>query len=406
MTDTQNKEAPNQPYLGNVKIARVSTVAFFIDTQLHSQISMTIQSGAKVSIIASDPALNRPIEGSDYFSIDIRREISPFADLLALIKLWKLFREQKFDIVHSTTPKAGLLSVLAGKFAGVPIRIHSYTGQPWVTLNGIKRTLAKLGDRVIGFLTTACYADSESQKAFLVSEKLVSADKLSVIGKGSLAGVDIKRFNQGRFSKSERDSIKESFGISQDSTVLLFVGRIVKDKGVLELIEAFKNLIARSSNTNLYLLMVGPKELLNDELGIEENSDISQKIIFTGYTDFPEQYMAVSDVLCIPSYREGFGTVVIEAAAMGITTIGSNIYGLSDAIVDGETGVLVKPKNVQDLTQAIDKIVRETDLRKQLGNNAQARVLNNFSNEVINRLVIEEYSVLLSRLEKVNDYGG
>ncbi|MBE0471432.1 MAG: glycosyltransferase, partial [Methyloprofundus sp.] len=193
MTDSPNKVVVNLPDLSNIKIARVSTVAFFIDTQLHSQISMTVQSGAEVSVIASEPSLNRPIDGAEYFSIDIPREINPLKDLLALVKLWWLFRKQKFDIVHSTTPKAGLLCALAGKFAGVPIRIHSYTGQPWVTLSGLKRKVAKLGDWVIGCLTTACYADSDSQKAFLVSEKLVSVDKLSVIGKGSLAGVDVKR---------------------------------------------------------------------------------------------------------------------------------------------------------------------------------------------------------------------
>ena len=400
MTGSRKKVVANLPDLSNVKIARISTVAFFIDTQLHSQISMMVESGAKVSIVASEPALNRPIDGAEYFSIDIPREINPIKDFLALIKLWKLFRKQKFDIVHSTTPKAGLLCVLAGKFAGVPIRIHSYTGQPWVTLTGFKRKVAKLGDRVIGRLTTACYADSGSQKAFLVSEKLVSTDKLSVIGKGSLAGVDVERFNIVRFSEAERYSIKESLGILQGSTVLLFVGRIVKDKGVVELVEAFKNLITGSSHTNIYLLMVGPKELSNDELGIEEDSGISQKIIFTGYTDLPEQYIAISDVLCIPSYREGFGTVVIEAAAMGIPTIGSNIYGLSDAIVDGETGVLVEPRNVPDLKRAIEKIVNEADVRKQLGNNAQTRALHDFSNEVVNRLVIEEYIALLSWLKK------
>ena len=400
MNDGQKKLVTNLPDLSGVKIARVSTVAFFIDTQLHSQISMTVQAGAKVSIIASEQTLNRPIEGSEYFSIHIPREINLFKDLLALIKLCKLFREQKFDIVHSTTPKAGLLCVLAGKFAGVSIRIHSYTGQPWVTLTGLKRKVAKLGDWVIGWLTSACYADSISQKAFLVSEKLVSADKLSVIGKGSLAGVDVKRFNQGRFSLSERHSIKKSLGIFQDSSVLLFVGRIVKDKGVLELVEAFKNLVTGNSHNNIYLLMVGPKELSNNELGIEENSDISQKIIFTGYTDFPEEYMAISDVLCVPSYREGFSTVVIEAAAMGVPTIGSNIYGLSDAVVDGETGVLVEPKNVPDLKWAIEKIVNEVDVRKQLGNNAQIRALHDFSNEAVNRLVIEEYVALLNTLKK------
>jgi glycosyltransferase involved in cell wall biosynthesis len=400
MTDSQKKIVVNLADLSNVKIARISTVAFFIDTQLHSQISMTVKSGAEVSVIASESSLNRPIDCVEYFSIDIPREINPLKDLLALVRLWRLFRKQKFDIVHSTTPKAGLLCALAGKFAGVQIRIHSYTGQPWVTLTGIKRQVARWGDWIIGSLNTTCYTDSDSQKAFLVSEKLVSSNKLSVIGKGSLAGVDVKRFNLERFSGAERYAIKESLGISQDAIVLLFVGRIVKDKGVVELVEAFKKVIAEHKSSNLYLLMVGPQELSTDELDIVPNSAVNQKIIFTGYTDVPEQFMAVSDVLCIPSYREGFGTVVIEAAAMGLPTIGTNIYGLSDAIIDGETGLLVEPKNVSELMQSLDNIIHDDALRNTLGKNAQTRALRDFSNEVVNRLVIEEYVALLKRFKE------
>jgi len=381
--------------MNGVKIARVSTVAFFIDTQLNAQIKAILSSGADVSVLASEPALNRPIEGCHYFSVDIPRKISLFKDLIALLKLWRLFTKQKFDIVHSTTPKAGLLCAVAGKLAGVPIRIHSYTGQPWVTLTGIKRQVTKLADWLIGCLTTACYADSESQKAFLVSEKIVSADKLSVIGKGSLAGVDVKRFNPERFGEAEHNSIRQALEIPKDAVVLLFVGRIVKDKGVIELVEAFKY-----KASNVYLLMVGPQELSHKELGIELDSDLNQKIIFTGYTDVPEQYMAISNVLCIPSYREGFGTVVIEAAAMGIPTIGTNIYGLSDAIVDGETGILVEPKNVTELAQAIDKVSNDGKLRSTLGVNAKCRVLQYFSSDVVNRLLIDEYVTLLNCLRK------
>jgi glycosyltransferase involved in cell wall biosynthesis len=398
MTDSQ--EILNLSDLDDVKIARVSTVVFFIDTQLHSQIAMTVQSGAKVSIIASEPALNRPINGAKYFSIDIPRAISPIKDFVALIKLWQLFRRERFDIVHSTTPKAGLLCAIAGKLAGVPIRIHSYTGQPWVTLAGSKRQVAKWSDWVIGRLTTASYADSQSQKKFLVSEQLVSPKKLNVIGKGSLAGVDVKRFNPDRYEEFERSVIKEGLGIPKDALVLLFVGRIVKDKGVVELVEAFRNVIVGQSDLNVFLLMVGPQELSNDELGIETGSDVGQKIIFTGYTDVPEQFMAVSDVLCIPSYREGFGTVVIEAAAMGLPAIGTNIYGLSDAIVDGETGILVQTKNVPELTQALDRMIFDSQLRKSLGRNAQLRAERDFSSEVVNRLVIKEYVTLLERSRK------
>jgi len=375
--------------LKGVKLARVSTVAFFIDTQLHAQIKETIASGAEVSVIASEPALNRPIDGCTYFSIDIPRQISLLKDFAALFKLLRLFRKQQFDIVHSTTPKAGLICAVASKLAGVPIRIHTFTGQPWVTLRGTKRVIARLADKIIGTLNTACYTDSSSQKEFLVSEKIVSSLKLSVIGQGSLAGVDMQRFNPDLFSTIDRSLVKQALGIPQDAFVLLFVGRIVRDKGVVELVRAFENVI--SHPLNAYLLFVGPQDLSLAELGIEEASQIKKRVKFTGYTDTPEKYMAASDLLCIPSYREGFGTVVIEAAAMGLPAIGTNIYGLSDAIVDGQTGLLIEPRNLEDLSEALIRLIQNNHERQILGSNAQERAIKDFSHIVINNLIINEY---------------
>lgn len=379
--------------LKGVKLARVSTVAFFIDTQLHAQIKETIASSAEVSVIASEPCLNRPIEGCTYFSINIPRQISLVKDFVALLQLWKLFRGQGFDIVHSTTPKAGLICAVAGKLAGVPIRVHTFTGQPWVTLRGGKRLVAMLADKVIGFLNTACYTDSSSQKSFLVSEKIVSSLKLLVIGQGSLAGVDTQRFNPDLFSVGDRSLVKKLIGIPQNAFILLFVGRIVRDKGVVELVDAFNSILVGDSN--VYLLFVGPQELTLSELGIAAGSILEKRVKFIGYTDMPEQYMAVSDVLCIPSYREGFGTVVIEAAAMGLPAVGTNIYGLSDAIVDGKTGLLVEPKNAEKLANALLHIIDDSDLCKALGQNAQKRANQYFSSESINKQVVQEYVRLL-----------
>jgi glycosyltransferase involved in cell wall biosynthesis len=381
--------------LHNVKLARVSTVSFFIDTQLHDQIKMTIASGADVSVIASEPALNRPIDDCKYFSIDIPRQIHPAKDMIALIKLYRLFRDQQFDIVHSTTPKAGLLCALAGIFAAIPIRVHTFTGQPWVALSGTKRILSKLADKCIGIFNTACYADSVSQKEFLVSKKIIKPSKISVVGRGSLAGVDVQRFNPREYSEVERSMIRQSLQIPVNSIVLLFVGRIVRDKGVIELVKAFKDTFA--NDPNVYLLFVGPQELSLSDLGVDMDAALNNRIKFTGYTDTPERYMSVSKMLCIPSYREGFGTVVIEAAAMGMPAIGSNIYGLSDSIIHGETGLLVKPKHSVELAKALHKLVYDTELCCQLGQSAQRRALEFFSSTVINQKIIREYEFLLRK---------
>lgn len=389
-----NLEGDMKP-LHNIRLARVSTVSFFIDTQLHDQIKMTIASGADVSVIASELSLNRPIHDCKYFSIEIPRQIHLVKDLIALIKLYRLFSEQQFDIVHSVTPKAGFLCALAGIFAGIPLRIHTFTGQPWVTLNGAKRIVSMLADKCIGILNTACYADSISQKEFLVSRKIVKSSKISVLGRGSVAGVDVSKFNPRKYDELERSIIKKSLQIPVNAIVLLFVGRIVRDKGVIELVKAFKDTFTHDSN--VYLLFVGPQELSLSDLGIDKDTSSKNRIKFTGYTDTPERFMSVSNVLCIPSYREGFGTVVIEAAAMGIPAIGSNIYGLSDSIIHGETGLLVMPKHSIELAGALHKLVYDTELRFQFGQKAQKRALEYFPSTAVNQKIIREYECLLHK---------
>jgi len=377
------------------KVARVSTVVFFVDTQLHTQIQHVISSGAEVTIIASESSLNRGIDSCNYVSIEIPRNINLAKDVVALFKLWRVFRSNKFQIVHSTTPKAGLLCAVAGKLAGIPIRLHTFTGQPWVTLKGTKRFLAKSADKVIGLLNSHCYTDSNSQAHFLIDQRIVSSTKLSVLGAGSIAGVDTSRFSSSRFNEDNRKAFKTELGIPLEAKVLLFVGRIVVDKGVVELVSAFDEII--SQHPNVYLLMVGPLELTEAELGMGENFNLKNKTIFTGYTDIPEKYMSISDLLCIPSYREGFGTVVIEAAAMGLPAIGSNIYGLSDAIVDGNTGLLVEVKHIDKLRDTILYLLQNDAVCKKMGFAAQVRANTQFSNTVVNQLLVEEYISLLNK---------
>ena len=379
--------------LDNFKIARVATVSFFIETQLKEQIKFTVQAGAKVTIVSSEKMLSNEIFGTDYVSINIPRNISPFKDFMALIRLWLLFRKARFDIVHSVTPKAGLLCCIASKFSGVSVRLHTYTGQPWVNLSGFKRFFAKNSDKIIGILNTHCYADSFSQKNFLIQEGVLSADKVSVIGPGSIAGVDLRRFNPNLFSMQDHSLIKKSLDIPENAFIILFVGRIVRDKGIIELVNAFKSIFVK--NEKIYLLFTGPQELSLFDLGIKIGSELEKRIKFIGYTDAPEQYMAVSNMLCIPSYREGFSTVVIESAAMGLPAIGTNVHGLIDSIIDGETGLLVEPKNVKQLANALLKLLNDNDLCQLLGQTAKKRVIKYFSSELINKQVIDEYVRLL-----------
>lgn len=385
--------------IGGIRIARISTVPFFVVTQLKHQIKALASAGAIVTVISSEgPELSslEGLPGIRHAAVDMPRSISPWRDMLALFKLIILFRVERIQIVHSTTPKAGLLTALAAFFARVPVRLHTFTGQPWVNMRGLKRWLARSSDWLVGKLNTRCYADSASQRLFLIEQKLIGGDDLEVIGAGSLAGVDVRRFDSERFSASEQDALRRSLDIPDDSRVLLFVGRINVDKGVRELLQAFLRL--KQIQIDAHLVFVGQFDADSGVSGGISRDEIEQMpdTHIIGYTDCPEEYMAIADVLCLPSYREGFGTVVIEAAAMGVPTVGTNIYGLSDAVVDGETGVLVAPRNSEALFEAIANMLKDEVLRRRMSKAAKQRARTIFDADIISSLMVKEYVRLIN----------
>lgn len=380
--------------LAGLKIARVSTVPYFVATQIKQQIEHTAAHGADVTVITSPgPELQRVSWNASlrHLPLHIPRSFNPLRDPLALLDLTRILRRGKFDIVHSTTPKAGLLAAIAGRLAGIPLRVHTFTGQPWVTLRGPMAQVARLADRVIGTLDTHCYADSASQRQFLIDSGVARPEKISVIGDGSIAGVDLTRFDPGRFPTAQREATRKALGISEQSRIVLFVGRVGVDKGVIEMLEAFHQALAAGIDTDLVL--VGP---FDPPAGPENPVSVSPllrhpRIHHVGYTDTPEEYMAVADLLCLPSYREGFGTVVIEAAAMGVPTLGTDIYGLRDAVADGVTGVLVPPQDARTLAEKLLSLLTAPPELARLGQTARERAHKLFDARVVNDKVVEEY---------------
>lgn len=329
-----------------------------------------------------------------HMPVDIRRKPALWRDLVALVKMAWLFRRHKFQIVHSTTPKAGLLTALAGWLMRVPVRLHTFTGQPWVTMSGPLRWISRASDRAIGLLNTRCYADSPSQRAFLVKQGIVSPERIDVIGSGSLAGADTSRFDRERFGQEERAGVRRALGITLEATVLLFIGRVTRDKGIAELITAFRGL--RSSGMDVELVLIGPVEADRDR-ALQSEIDQTPYVHVTGYSDRPEQYLAIADILCLPSYREGFGTVVIEAASMEVPTVGTRITGLTDAVVDGQTGLLVPPRDAGQLEQALRRLLENPELRQQYGRAARVRCQQEFDSHVVNRRLMDEYARLLEQ---------
>ena len=350
---------------------------------------------AEVTAIASfapeDESFPWPKEISR-MAIPIARPIAPWADLLALLALLRLFRQQRFDLVHSITPKAGLLAMLAAALARVPLRLHSFTGQVWVTRTGPMRSLLKSADRLIARFATQVLADSASQREFLIAQGIVTATKSAVLAHGSICGVDTARF---RPDAAARERVRHRHGIPPDAIVFLYLGRINRDKGVLDLAQAFGEIGAR--HPNAHLLLVGPDE---GNLGADINRAAAaclDRLHRAGLTDRPQDYFAASNVFCLPSYREGFGTTIIEAAAAGVPAIGSRIYGVTDAIVEGETGLLFEAGNLQQLVQSMRTLAGDASLRSRMGENARARVARDFSSAVVTAALLEYYVKLFAQ---------
>ena len=328
----------------------------------------------------------------------IVREIAPFRDLIALISLWNLFRRERFDIIHSMSPKAGLLTAVAGFLAGVPVRIHWFTGQVWATKRGLMRILLKTMDKITSRCATDLLSDSHSQAKFLTTEKVTSAGKIQVLASGSTCGVDILRFHP---DLEAGNKIRAAHGIPDEATIALFVGRMQPEKGIRELCAAF--LAAAQSCPDLHLMLVGPDEAGMKKYIQAELAEVSKNLHWIGLTDRPEEYMAASDFLVIPSYREGFGSVVIEAAACGIPSIGTNIYGLSDAIIDGETGSLIPVGNAKALEDAILRLSTDAVKRMRMGERALTRVLTHFRQDMLVEALLKYYERILDANKTMMD---
>ena len=316
--------------------------------------------------------------------IPIMRKVALIRDLWALILLILHIRKEKYDMVLTTVPKAGTLGMIAAKLLKTPVRLHIFQGEVWAARSGMARLVFKLADKITAKLATNILAVSHSERDFLNSNKINSDKHIDVLGAGSICGVDTRRF---RPNKGIRKKQRNLMGIPESAVVALFLGRICKDKGVVELVEVFSKL-ARDI-PNLWLIIAGPdEEKLTTKLTALVDKNVRNRLIIRGYCENPVQILNASDFLCLLSYREGFGLSVIEAAACAVPSLGSKIHGLSDAIVDGETGRLASLGDRVEIINAMRQLASNEDWRLQLGMRAQERAKSMFEQGE----VIDEYN--------------
>ncbi|CAM1333941.1 glycosyltransferase family 4 protein [Tenacibaculum aestuariivivum] len=334
-------------------------------------------------------------EGVKAISVDMERRISPIKDFISLVKLCFLFKREKPTIIHSITPKAGLLSMLAGKIVGVPIRMHTFTGLIFPTKVGLMQKLLVKTDKILCWASTNVYPEGLGVKEDLINYNITDKP-LKVIANGNVNGIDIDFFNPDHISLCSTKKIKDSLNINLKDFVFIFVGRLVSDKGINELVSSFKELID-TGNTNIKLLLVGEEERDLDPLEEQTIIEIENNpnIIAVGYQKDVRPYFAISNVLAFPSYREGFPNVVIQAGAMGVPSIVSNINGCNEIIVEGENGIIVPVKNTKKFKLAMKELVDNSILYKELKNNCRNMIINRYEQKFVWNELLEEYKRLL-----------
>ncbi len=336
--------------------------------------------------------VDNEFEGINITHFNITRKLNFLNDLGSLLFLIKYLRGKDFDIVHSITPKSGLLSAIASRIVGVPIRLHTFTGQVWANYKGLKRLVFISFDKLICKLNNRILVDSNSQRDYLNQMGVVSAKKVTVLGKGSICGVNLDRFRP-KF-KSQAD-LKSEYRIPIDSFVILYIGRLNKDKGIVDLLNAFK----RISDEKIFLIVIGNDE---EEIILNYTSDFSENLKSRFYyekeTSYPEKFMSLADLLCLPSYREGFGNVVIESAAVGTPALVSDIYGLQDSVISDITGITFEVGNLDDL---VEKILYLKAARLKMYEMSLAcifNIKNNFDSKYLTACLFEFYQENIKRL--------
>jgi glycosyltransferase involved in cell wall biosynthesis len=327
--------------------------------------------------------------------ITMFRKITPLSDLIALVRLYRLFCKVRPTIVNASTPKAGLLGVLAAKMANVPVIIYTVRGLPVTIATGMKKITLMLTESLACREADMVVAVSHSIRQRAIDMGFVPSSKITVIGSGTTRGVDAAgQFNPQRQSLPSREEIRNQFNLPSDALVIGYLGRIVRDKGIVELEEAWQ--ILKNTFKNLYLLIVGGPESLDPippEVWHRLQND--PRVVIRDWLDDPAPAYLALDILILPSYREGFGMTPLEAAAMGVPSVATKIDGLVDSVRDGVTGILVPPRDGQALAGAIQVLLQDSQLRFKMGQMGRERALRDFKPEIIHRGTYDLYAQLI-----------
>ncbi len=388
------------------KLLRTATVATSLDILLKGQLRFLHNYFEVKAISGQDNHLTnvKNREGVEVINIPMTRQISLWNDLVSLNRLYVTIKKEKPQIVHSITPKAGLLSMTAAWLARVPIRMHTFTGLVFPTQTGVMQKLLIKMDQLLCRMATHIYPEGQGVKNDLLAYN-ITKKPLKILANGNVSGIDTTFFDPTKTPNSHVEAIQKEWNIQENDFVFIYVGRLVGDKGINELIAAFTNLQPQASQSQtepnptnkLKLLLVGNYEHQLDPLhqstldAIYENPNI----IAVGYQEDIRPFLAVSDVFVFPSYREGFPNVVLQAGAMGLPCIVTDINGSNEIIVEGINGTIIPPKNANALENAMQKLKDNFTFSQSLAQNARERITSRYEQQVVWDALLAEYQMLI-----------
>ncbi|UOQ95057.1 glycosyltransferase family 4 protein [Halobacillus shinanisalinarum] len=377
------------------KIIHMVTVSKSLEL-MRGQLKFLQENGFNVGIISSPGIELDDLEVRDRISVKMEREISIIRDLKSLLKLIYILAKEKPFILNTGTPKAGLLGVIAAYITRVPNRIYTLRGLKLETAKGLKKRMLWITEKIACFLATDVICISPSLRDEAIKLGLVKKSKTIILGNGSSNGIAVENYPEPPRVKDKVNEIKENLEIKSSDFVIGFVGRIVKDKGVNELVEAFKQL--EENNKNIKLLMLGSFEN-GDPIKSTTRSEIenNKNIIHVGYIKNPSIYYYVMNIFILPTYREGFGNVNIQAQAAQVPVITTDATGTIDTVIDGKTGLIVPIENVSQIIDKINYLMLNENSRMEMGIKGREMVLYNYDSKLIWREMINLYNRMANK---------
>ena len=379
------------------KLIRITTVPISLKILLKDQLRFMNQHFEVVGISSRGEELFdvQKDEGIRTVALEMSREITPFKDFFSLMKMIFVLLKEKPTIVHTHTPKAGIVGMLASWVTRVPHRLHTIAGLPVIETMGKKKKILLWVEKVTYTCATRVYPNSVGLQEYILEHKLTDENKLRIIGYGSSNGIDTSYFNRTEDVLNEADKIKETYNL-ENKFVFCFVGRVVKDKGVNELLYAF-NTLAQEFDT-IRLLIVGGFEEKLDPLTKQsyEILDENQSIIYVGFQNDIRPYLAASNCFVLPTYREGFPNVVLQASSMELSSIVTNINGCNEIIKHNENGLIVEPKDKDALYSAMKQYLEDKKLLEKLSSNSRKDIITKYDRKQFFKFLLEEYNKVLN----------